>query len=512
VPSPVKLPHRNISQYLRTTGQQLRLLGQGIARDRAACVTAALFILFSLPTCLLLAMLVPPGEVADEPAHLVRADSLLYGEILGQRRAITYDGKTVIEAGLLGDPNLFSTDLPAPIAHFAEKKVTPAKIAALERVSWSNGPPVWLWYPTTAVYLPIFYLPAAAEIGLAHVIHLSPYHAILGARIVNSLCFVAIGVCTLLLARSGRILLFCVLSLPMTVSLAASLNQDGLFIAVSALAFALLTRAAGPRGRVYWAAAILIAALVMVKLPYFPLALLLLVPCIRRPPFRAALLGGARVAALAVVPGVIWAAITMHFVATPYPLVPPYHPGYLWPGNHNAEFQSPNATAQAEVFLHRPLYTIILPIKTIGVQWVGLRNEMVGMFGWMEFGIPGRMYRFWVFAIACAILSDLLRERGNTHSPPPVAIAIGLVAIAAALCAVFDAEYLVWSRVGAPIIEGVQGRYLLPLLAAFAVSIPAVRIRGAAKLKTVLAIPSFAMAAAGLIVLPSLMVSVYYLR
>jgi uncharacterized membrane protein len=483
-----------------------------MTRDRSASLTAALFVLFSLPTCILLAVLVPPGEIADEPAHLVRADSLLYGEILGQRRPITYDGKTVMEAGLLGDPNLFSTDLPAPIAHFAEKKLTPAKIAALEKATWSNGPPVWLWYPTTAVYLPIFYLPATAEIGLARVFHFSPYHAILGARIVNCLCFMALGVCTLLLARSGRILLFCVLSLPMTLSLAASLNQDGLFIAVAALAFALLTRAAAPRGRAYWAAAILIAAIVVVKLPYFPLAFLLLVPCIRQRPFRASLLAGLRIAALAIVPGVIWAAITMHFVATPYPLVPPYHAGPLWPGNHNAEFRSPDAAAQAEVFLYRPLSPVVLPIKTIGAQWVGLRNEMVGMFGWMEFGISGRMYRFWVFAVGCAVLSDLLRASASTHAPPPLAIAIGLAAVAAALCAVFDAEYLAWSRVGAPLIEGVQGRYLLPLLAAFAVFLPGLRIRNAAILKTVLAIPSFAMAAIGTVMLPSVMVSMYYLR
>ncbi|MGH9447870.1 MAG: hypothetical protein ACRD3O_19425, partial [Terriglobia bacterium] len=66
--------------------------------------------------------------------------------------------------------------------------------------------------------------------------------------------------------------------------------------------------------------------------------------------------------------------------------------------------------------------------------------------------------------------------------------------------------------VGAPLIEGIQGRYLLLLLAALAVCLPAVRIRGAARLKVALAAPAFAMAAFGMVFLPSLIVSTYYLR
>jgi uncharacterized membrane protein len=87
-----------------------------------------------------------------------------------------------------------------------------------------------------------------------------------------------------------------------------------------------------------------------------------------------------------------------------------------------------------------------------------------------------------------------------------------LVAVFAALCALCDAAYLAWTPVGSPGIAGLQGRYLLPLLAALAVFIPSIRVRGGAKLKTILAVPAFALAAAGMVVLPSLMVSTYYLR
>lgn len=516
--SPGTLPETSVASdrlrivpYLYDLAAQLRALLLEIAGDRGARVTAGLFVLFSLPTCLLLAMLVPPGEVADGPAHLLRADSLLYGEILGQRHTTTYGGRPVIEAGLLGNPTLLGIELPPPVGHSAEKKVTPARIAALKARPWAKRA-IWFPSPTTAIYMPIFYVPAAAGIGLAHALDFSAYHAIRAARVANSLCFIAIGVCTILLASRGRILLFSVLSLPMTISLAASFNEDGLIIATSALAFALLTRAAAPRGCAYWAAAILIALIITVKLPYFPLALLLLVPCVRRGQYKSALRVGLRTTISAVLPGIIWTAVAMYFIATPFPLFPPYHPGYLWPGDHNVEFQSPNSAAQAEVFLHRPLYPVILPAKTIGARWPELKKEMVGWFGWLEFGLPPQMYPLWVFAIACAIVSEFFEKPAHPRGPPLIAVIIGVIAVAAALCAIFDAEYLKWTRVGAPLIEGVQGRYLLPLLAACIVFIPVVRIRGASKLKVVLAVPSYVMAAVGMVVLPCLMVSTYYLR
>jgi uncharacterized membrane protein len=224
-------------------------------------------------------------------------------------------------------------------------------------------------------------------------------------------------------------------------------------------------------------------------------------------------LPGIRAAAYAAIPGLVWAVVAMHFVATPYPKLAAYHPGYLWPGNHNAVFNYPNAAQQMKVFLHRPLYPVVLPMKTLHVQWLGLRDEMIGMFGWLEFGLPHRMYLFWVFAIACAALSDLIGKSTGFEGQRLVVIAVGPLAIFLTLCAIFDAEYLSWTQVGAPMIQGVQGRYFLPLLAGLAAFIPAaVRIPCAAKLKSALAIPAFVMGAIGMVVMPILMVSTYYLH
>jgi len=482
--------------------------------DPAACLLAAFFVFFTLPTSLLLAIIVPPGEVPDEPAHLLRADSLLYGEILGERHPVTRDGTTRSQAGLRGNPGLFAADLPGPLGHLEQKKVSIAKMAALQSASWSPAPQ-WIECPTTATYMPLFYLPEAAVLGVAQLLHLSPYHAILAARLANALCFVALGISALLVARKGRILLFCALTLPMTVSLAASCNPDGLIIATSALAFALLTRAHGPHGLVYWTSVCLLALVIAAKIAYLPLAFLLLIPCVGRDGGKERLIKGLQATALAIVPGTIWAAITMYFVSTPYPVFPAYHPGRLWPGDPTAAFDAPNAAAQILVFVHRPLYPLILPIKTLKTNWTWVRNSMLGMFGWIEFGLQDWMYSAWSWALGFAILGDALggRENRDARSPWMVPL-LGLATLAITFLAIYDAEYLVWTRVGAPVIDGVQGRYLIPLLPAIAASLPAFNFHRykAIKWRFLTALPALVMAAIGMVALPWLMVSTYYLR
>ena len=50
---------------------------------------ALLFLICALSTGVRLALVTPMGQVADEPAHIARADGLLYGQILGHRRTVT---------------------------------------------------------------------------------------------------------------------------------------------------------------------------------------------------------------------------------------------------------------------------------------------------------------------------------------------------------------------------------------------------------------------------------------
>jgi len=91
-------------------------------------------------------------------------------------------------------------------------------------------------------------------------------------------------------------------------------------------------------------------------------------------------------------------------------------------------------------------------------------------------------------------------------------VLIALLAVVATVFAIFDLEYLSWTLVGKDAIDGVQGRYALPLLALLAISLPVIRFRGGRAVRAVFVLPTVAIAGFGAVYLPQLILTAYYLR
>ena len=478
--------------------------------SRARVIMALLFICFSLPTCLLLALMVPTGQVADEHNHLIRAAGLLRGEILGKRAVLhTPQGEPFLATGLIANPGL-------SLAIGSSKKLTHSEVDRLKGIPWAKAG-IYFNAPNTATYMPAFYLPSAAAIGISRILDLSPYTSILAARVSNVLCYVAIGALALLWTCRGHTLLFAALTLPMTLSLAASCNQDGLLIAATVLASALLTRSTGPRGGSYWTAGILLGSIIAVKPPYIALAALMLAPLTLTPfsswnrcTIRSSLCG----TLLATIPALIWTTISLYFVAVPLYVSPAYHPGPLWPGDPETTFHYLDPHAQMQVFLHNPIRLFVLPLISLG-EWNNLLTtwqQMIGNFGWLDVTMPPTVYVMWTVALICAALNDVFFVRNLPDQTPRGLIsALGLFAGLGALWGVLDSEYLAWTRVGNALISGLQGRYLLPILAAWTCALPSLHTPANSYLRKAFTFPVYGMAFYGMIFLPILMATTYYL-
>lgn len=484
-------------------------------RDRGAVIAASLFVLFALPTTLLLAFLTPPGEVADEPAHLARAASLLRGEVFAKSIPAIIDGKPTTIGGVICNPALIDADVAFPNIYWPQRKQTTRQnLERLESICWAKAATL-RYAPNTAVYFPVFYIPVAAAVGTAKDLHQSPYEAVLWARVANALCFLVVASFALFIARYGKALLFAMLALPMTLSLAASCNQDGLLIATLTLAIAFLTRANRMNSRSYLLGGLLLAAVIAVKIPYFPLAACMLFPLLRnkeRGQSRSFALA-IRACLLVILPGVLWAIINSILIPGPIVARAPYHGGPLWPGDPNRVFTTPNASAQLQVLLHHPQLVVLLPIRDVQryfadfVVW----DSFIGRFGWMDVPLPRALYRLWWIAIAAAILSDLLADHDRVR-PSWRALIVGVAAIMASFVALCGALYLNWTSVGAYYVDNIQGRYMIPLLGALAMFLPVVRLRHSKLLARILVTPVFAMALVGMVYLPWLIIRTYYLR
>jgi len=494
-----------------------RRLAAFVARADAWSIRRTLAVLFvaaALPTCTTLALLTPLGQVADEPAHVLRAASLLHGQWIGRRASAIEDGKARIRAGLDVDQALLGVQVG-----FLQPKPTQEDVARARKQDWAG---FLDFYPiaSVAIYMPAFYGPAAAGMGMAKLAGAGPFVATYAARLANTACFVALGLAALLLARRGHALLFCTLMFPMTVSLAASVNQDGLIIAASVLAAALLTRldlptATGPalpRGAAFWTAGLLLAGIAAVKPPYAPLlALLLPLPPMRDwLAFRKPLLLRAAVVAVLLLPSLFWSWLAVSTVATPFSK-PPYEPGPLWTGPRPALFDQTDAAAQLGILLANPLRFLSIPWTTI-IHDPALLPSAVGVLGWLNVVLPGVLYTLWYTAVPAALLCDLMARRTGARQGSLADLALGIVASAACVLGIYLSQYLSWTLVGNPAVQGPSGRYLLPILPFLALSLPVFRVRGGGCLRAGLVVVPVAAALAGAAVLPPLIVQAMVLR
>ncbi len=472
-------------------------------------ILVLLLIAFVVPTGLFLAFFVPLGQVPDEPAHVVRIESLLHGEFAGHRMPgpVLATGPVELSGFVINAAPFAVTQLSETVS--GTQKMTAGILAQLESIPWASRLS-FIGAPNTAVYFPIFYVPGAAGMAFGRLEGLTPFGAILASRVANIIAYTIMAVLALALAQRGWRLMFAALTLPMTLSLAASCNQDGLLIASSCLAAALLTRARGPRGRSYWAAAALIACIIAVKPAYLPMAAIMILPCTRAT--RRDVLSAGAAMALTSLPGVIWALVMMHAVSAPFIWGPPYHPGPLWPGDPNRLFAGSDPAAQARVLLHHPLLILTQPLQTIGFNGLLDLQQAVGVLGNLTVVMAPPLYTYWFAAVVMCALGDLLASP-EAARPNPALAWIGLLAVVATVIAIFDLEYLTWTKVGdGPIILGVQGRYAIPLLPMIAIALPLLRLPYTGWLRTALGVPAIALAALGAVYLPGLVLATYYLH
>ncbi len=475
------------------------------------------FALATLPLSLTLLSLLPVSQIPDAYAHLIRADSLSRGIIMGWiEEAPRSDGRVQQVRGALMDRGL--AQMLAELD--PEKKLGAQDFDRAKAQTWA-GP---AFYSTGAIatYFPTFYVPAALTLGVGREIGLSPYQAVFAVRVVNLLCFTALGMLALLYAPRGQGVIFCTLAVPISVFLASSVNPDGLMIVSATLAAALMARNAvkerASASHVLPArvavSALLICAVALAKPPYVPLAALLILPF---PWSRAGFFGSAFAVRLGLIAAIVaataaWVATVAHIATIPL-LDATYEAGPLWPGPRPAFFAALDPSAQMKVLLAEPLRLLTIPLNTFIFER-GLQRQMIGMLGWVNTPLPVIVYTLWTCALGAALVSDATRQQppAKPWGPHLTESALLFLAVLMALCAIYLSHYVTWTRVGAPLTEGTQGRYFLPLLPMLAVAVPLMGGGWTRLPARVLLAAPLVVAALDILVIPGAVTRAFYLQ
>jgi uncharacterized membrane protein len=411
------------------------------------------FLLASLLFGLAFAIVTPPFQVPDEPAHFYRSYAISEGDLSGRRFGGGWGG--MLPASLWQ----LDTELRGDLPGHPERKIRPETIVRALRIPLDEERRVFVDYRTSAQLSFVPYLPQAAAIAVARTLGAPPLVLLYAARLVNLL------VATALIAFALRRLpafrwLFTLLALtPMALFLRGSLSADAFTIAVAFLLTATVARLAwgedlqdgwqdGWQGG--WKDVALLtacaAALCLTKPVYVPIAgLAFLIPSHRFP-------GGRRLPALAAFVTVTAAAFSLA-VAIGSAMDLPLRLDLVV--DRDRQIQDAFADPQ------RVAGILIRDYLQQSDRYVA---QMVGQLGWLDLNLPKPFLWGFLLVLGLLVLCDGNRE---VVVRPWQRVLLGLIVIAT-LTLVSAAQYATWTPYGADFFEGIQGRYFLPLAPAAA--------------------------------------------
>jgi uncharacterized membrane protein len=393
------------------------------------------FASFGLLSMLTLLILTPPFMLPDEPQHFKRSFGLSSLEIWPQTRG----GVTGIQA---------PKSVGELIVHYFEPRATTA--LPLADTVRELGRPLdpsrseFLQMRADSMYAPPAYIPQSAAIAAGRAAGVGPLGLLYLARLANLLAAVVLITYALRILPVGRETGLLVALLPMTQAMLVSAGPDAVTIAGAFVFTALLTRAFEDG---YWSAerlaAMAGAGLLMcsTKVVYLPLL-------------------GAGLAILAArnVAGVrrVWVAGVQVVVALAIAALGAY---WLSTTTTSEARAGTDAARQVSVVLADPLRFLAVAARSVVHDAGWLVRSALGVLGWTNLFLPGWVY----LMLALAFPISLAASRDKPGALPLVSVAWFVALMLATLLLIEFGLYLVWTPVGRSLVEGVQGRYFLPM-------------------------------------------------
>ncbi|MFC5354287.1 DUF2142 domain-containing protein [Azospirillum himalayense] len=403
----------------------------------------AIFAVIALAAGLVLCFLTPPYQTADENAHFYRSYQVSEGGWKGEVVSVWTGGR--LPAGVT---RLLDREEASRLIGKSQEKTSRELILRGLDEPW--GERIDVTFPNSAIYPPTNYFPQAAGIAAARALGGGPLVSMYAGRVTNLLAYVAVTWAAIRLMPFAPMLLAAVALLPISLFQAATLTADTPLNALSFLFLALSLRAAaGQDGRIDrkpLAARIVIGAMLAAgKSVYAPLLAIGLVRALanRSERTRAVLLAEAAVILVGLAATVAWYATnTEHMISV------------------RSSIDEIDSKAQLAFVLGAPLTYLTIFFDTIAQQTHIYFLTTVGVLGWLDTLLPP-----WVYDSAPWILALALVTRGRSDGAPPWILRFGLPVLAfGVVFAIFLSLYLSWTPPYRTVVEGVSGRYFIPLL------------------------------------------------
>jgi uncharacterized membrane protein len=192
---------------------------------------------------------------------------------------------------------------------------------------------------------------------------------------------------------------------------------------------------------------------------------------------------------------------------------PAYHPGPLYLGNPAVLLDHADDAGNLKILLSHPALLLSLPFETNKKWGIQHCREMIGIIGQLQIRFSDYYYLIWmtagIIALAGISFSGKLAIASWRHDVVNF-IFIGLLLIFT-YWLIMISFYLNWTDAGDDIIDGLQGRYSIPLLPFLLFAFPVARAKSAIR-QFMFAIPVVILGIYDIGLIPLKIVMSYYLH
>jgi len=414
------------------------------------------FLFLALLFGLIFALRTPLLWGADETTHFARAYQVSHGGIVSEKLKYPW-----------GDYN-FGGQIPKSAyslimyvnqdvtEDYQQTKYNTKRVDNSEEYSkYANksmeGEKETYFFPNMAAYSPVAYMPTATGLAISEGLNINVGMSIRIARIFNLIFYIVLVFMALRALKGLNISwLFLAASLiPAALFSASMISADGVANAFAILLSALVVKAWIYKKKLSKLETLLLAmaaiCMPLVKLPYIFLSLVTLVVPAKNIPFPRALFIKISIVTFAFIAFGVWALLTPE-VANSIRLI---GTGERW--------QSISVDQQKDFILSHPVSFIEAFFRTLLLRDNNLLDGFFGQFGFVFVTVPATAI---VTSIVSIMLAIQLVEKKIDINKKRLTYVISLLFVS--IGGVFGTLYLTFTNVGAPIIDGVQGRYFLP--------------------------------------------------
>lgn len=391
-----------------------------------------------------LSILTPPFQVADEDAHFFRASQLAELKLVPERRGDLVGGflpkSTILEVQLL------KGEIPFNPGH----KFNPAKFAEVSIGKHVDGSE-FISFPNTALYSPVPYFLSGTSISISKIYKANVWQQLCVARVMNCVFAAFLLLLSCKAAPHLRAPFLTVCTFPIFTFQVASISVDSLLLPMSVLFMSLFFRLSEQltdpsfsktkETEILFCAAFIFIILSKQAYVFFILPLLYLL--IMKYLYIKSLSASVWVLAAGCLGAILWNLIISDYYA---------------PGRTDIYV---NPRLQLLYLAANPFDFLFSVGKTLSIELFEQYYKFVGVLGWLDTPVNKiYVHIFYLLFVASIILSAF---RSLVFD-----MKVRLVLLSTLFCSFFTIFlfiYLSWNKPGTNgLIAGIQARYFLPIV------------------------------------------------